>query len=155
MRRVGLQSWWRFGETPFAIARLEAGGIGNYLLYRNAERSLSISALVIPSGAQTPVHDHLAWGLVGLYRGEQFEEVFEHDSSLKLVDKRHLQRGDFYELIPPTGDIHRVVAADEQPSVSIHLLRNDVGCVHRHQFDPDTSIVKDFRSGYVNVECPP
>jgi predicted metal-dependent enzyme (double-stranded beta helix superfamily) len=137
------------------------GGIGSYLLYRNETRSLTLSALVVPAGAMTPVHDHLSWGLVGLYRGEQFEEVFARrdDGSrdglaeLDVVDRRHLRRGDLYDLIPPHGDIHRVVAANQQPSVSIHLLRNDVGCIHRHQFDPDASAVRAFRSGYVNVEC--
>jgi predicted metal-dependent enzyme (double-stranded beta helix superfamily) len=138
------------------------GGIGSYLLYRNAERTLSLSSLVVPAGAMTPVHDHLAWGLVGLYRGEQFEEVFARRDAgaasgradLEVVDRRHLRRGDFYDLRPPEGDIHRVVAANEQPSVSIHLLRNDVGCVHRHAFDPEAHEVRPFRSGYVNVECP-
>jgi predicted metal-dependent enzyme (double-stranded beta helix superfamily) len=153
---------WLPGE--FALPALNSGmggGIGSYLLYRNAERTLSISSLVVPAGAMTPVHDHLAWGLVGLYRGEQHEEVFrrtdggdrEGRADLELVERRHLGRGDFYELIPPEGDIHRVVAADEQPSVSIHLLRNDVGCIHRHAFEPEEHVVKGFRSGYVNVEC--
>src|SRR5690606_12636760 len=45
------------------------GGIGQYLLYRSADRSLSLFSLVVPAGSTTPVHDHLAWGLVGLYRG--------------------------------------------------------------------------------------
>ncbi|HEV8638768.1 MAG TPA: hypothetical protein VG370_31540 [Chloroflexota bacterium] len=138
------------------------GGIGSYLLYRNAERTLSLSSLVVPAGAQTPVHDHLAWGLVGLYRGEQFEEVFARRdrgaapgrADLEVVERRHLRRGEFYDLLPPDGDIHRVVAANEQPSVSIHLLRNDVGCVRRHAYDPEAQAVRDFRSGYVNVECP-
>src|ERR1044071_8670818 len=49
-------------------------GIGTWLLYRAGDGSLALSALVVPPGAQTPVHDHLAWGLVGLYRGEQDEE---------------------------------------------------------------------------------
>jgi predicted metal-dependent enzyme (double-stranded beta helix superfamily) len=137
------------------------GGIGTYLLYRKTDHSLSISALVLRPGVMTPVHDHLAWGLVGLYRGEQYEEVFARrddgavfgQAELDIVDRRHLVRGDFYELRPPHGDIHRVVAANEQPSVSIHLLRNDVGCVHRHQFEPENHLVRDFRSGYVNVEC--
>ena len=148
----------------FALPAAESGmggGIGSYLLYRNGERTLSISCLVVPAGAMTPVHDHLGWGLVGLYRGEQQEEVFgrtddgraEGHAELDLVERRHLRRGDFYELIPPEGDIHRVVAADDQPSVSIHLLRNDVGCIHRHSFDLDAQAVRPFRSGYVNVEC--
>src|SRR5690349_11113667 len=49
---------------------------GMWLLYRAGDGGLAFSVLVLPSGAQTPVHDHLAWGLVGLYRGEQEEEVF-------------------------------------------------------------------------------
>jgi predicted metal-dependent enzyme (double-stranded beta helix superfamily) len=45
------------------------GGIGQWLIFRAADRSLALFALVVPSGAETPVHDHLAWGLVGLYQG--------------------------------------------------------------------------------------
>jgi hypothetical protein len=41
------------------------GGIGQWLLYRAAGGSLSLFSLVIPPGAQTPVHDHLAWGSSG------------------------------------------------------------------------------------------
>src|SRR5512136_2732260 len=50
------------------------GGIGQWLLYRAGDGSLSLFSLVVPSGSATPVHDHLAWGLVGLYRGTQDEE---------------------------------------------------------------------------------
>ena len=52
------------------------GGIGQWLLYRAGDGSLSLFSLVIPPGAETPVHDHLAWGLVGLYRGTQDEEIY-------------------------------------------------------------------------------
>jgi predicted metal-dependent enzyme (double-stranded beta helix superfamily) len=51
------------------------GGIGQWLVFRSAARDLCLFALVVPPGAATPVHDHLAWGLVGLYRGEQEETV--------------------------------------------------------------------------------
>src|SRR5438876_11298301 len=47
------------------------GGIGQWLLFRARDGSLSLFSLVVPPGAETPVHDHLAWGLVGLYRGTQ------------------------------------------------------------------------------------
>lgn len=138
------------------------GRIGTYLLFRAADKTLSLSALVVPAREATPVHDHLAWGLVGLYRGEQNEEVYrrvdegETDgvAQLELVESRHLAAGDFYDLIPPHGDIHRVVSASDDPSISLHLLGTDVGCIHRHTFDPDASLVKDFRSGYLNVSCP-
>jgi 3-mercaptopropionate dioxygenase len=52
------------------------GGIGQYALYRAEDGSLCLFSLVIPAGAETPVHDHLAWGLIGVYRGVQDETVY-------------------------------------------------------------------------------
>jgi 3-mercaptopropionate dioxygenase len=130
------------------------GGIGQWLLYRAADRSLSLFSLVVPAAAQTPVHDHLAWGLVGLYRGTQDEEIYaDRDGRLELLERRSLSPGDFYALIPPKDDIHRVRTTSERTSVSIHLLTNDTGCVWRHAYDPDSGARSAFRSGYVNVPC--
>jgi predicted metal-dependent enzyme (double-stranded beta helix superfamily) len=86
------------------------GGIGQWSLYRAADGSLSLFSLVVPPGAETPVHDHLAWGLVGLYRGTQDEDIYarEGDGGLALVESRALATGDFYVLIPPRDDLHRV-----------------------------------------------
>jgi predicted metal-dependent enzyme (double-stranded beta helix superfamily) len=130
------------------------GGIGQWLLYHAADGSLSLFSLVVPSGSQTPIHDHLAWGLVGLYRGTQDEEVYaRRDGGLELVERRALAPGDFYVLIPPRDDIHRVRTTSAETSVSIHLLTNDTGCVWRHSYDADSGEAHPFRSGYVNVPC--
>jgi len=130
------------------------GGIGQWLLYRAADQSLSLFSLVVPPGSETPIHDHLAWGLVGLYRGEQDEEIYaRRDGALELVESRSLVPGDFYALIPPRDDIHRVRTTSPDTSVSIHLLTNDTGCVWRHAFDPASGEARPFRSGYVNVDC--
>ena len=130
------------------------GGIGQWLLFRAGDGSLSLFSLVVPSESETPVHDHLAWGLVGLYRGTQDEEIFERDGDgLRLVESRALEPGDFYALIPPADDIHRVRTTSAETSVSIHLLTNDTGCVWRHSYDPESGEEHAFRSGYVNVPC--
>ncbi|MGH2405466.1 MAG: hypothetical protein ACRDGN_13550 [bacterium] len=118
-------------------------------------------SLVVPAGAATPVHDHLAWGLVGLYRGEQDEEVYRclddgatrGKAVLEVVERRHSKPGDFYTLLPPDGDIHRVHTTSATPSISIHLLGNDVGCIWRHAYEPEANAVRDFRSGYANLAC--
>src|SRR3954451_10074290 len=52
------------------------GGIGEGLLWRAADRPLTLSPLVVPAGAETPVHDHLASGRVGLYRVMADEEIY-------------------------------------------------------------------------------
>jgi 3-mercaptopropionate dioxygenase len=131
------------------------GGIGQWLLFRAADRSLALFSLVVPAGAETPVHDHLAWGLVGLYRGTQDEEIYaqRNGGALELRERRALRSGDFYALLPPRDDIHRVRTTSPDTSVSIHLLTNDTGCVWRHAYEPDTGAVRPFRSGYVNVAC--
>jgi predicted metal-dependent enzyme (double-stranded beta helix superfamily) len=130
------------------------GGIGQWLLYRAGDESLSLFSLVVPSGSATPVHDHLAWGLVGLYRGEQDEEIYEREGEeLRLVERRALHAGDFYALFPPHDDIHRVRTTSAEASVSIHLLTNDTGCTWRHLYDPETGVQEPFRSGYANVAC--
>jgi predicted metal-dependent enzyme (double-stranded beta helix superfamily) len=132
------------------------GGIGQWVLYRAADGSLTLFSLVVPPGVETPVHDHLAWGLVGLYRGTQEEEIFDPGGgSFALAERRTLEPGDFYVLIPPRNDIHRVRTTSVETSVSIHLLTNDTGCVWRHTYDPLSGDTSPFRSGYVNVDCAP
>jgi predicted metal-dependent enzyme (double-stranded beta helix superfamily) len=139
-----------------------AAGVGNYLIFRSAERDLSLMSLVLAPGTRTPVHDHLAWGLVGLYQGEQEEWIYRRESTsddegradLVEVEQRRLHEGDFYELLPPDGDIHQVRTVGDRPSVSLHLLGNDIGCIWRHRYEPVVQRVYPFRSGYSNEACP-
>jgi 3-mercaptopropionate dioxygenase len=130
------------------------GGIGQWLLYRAADRSLSLFSLVVPPGARTPIHDHLAWGLVGLYRGSQDEELYRAgDGTIECVRRRPLEPGDHYALLPPENDVHCVRTTSAETSVSIHLLANDTGCVLRHTYDEQTGEQSPFRSGWVNADC--
>ncbi|MEI7760434.1 MAG: cysteine dioxygenase family protein [Thermoleophilia bacterium] len=130
------------------------GGIGQWLLFRSADRSLCLFSLVVPSGSMTPIHDHLAWGLVGLYAGTQDEEFYvPGDGAIELARRRPLVPGDYYVLVPPTDDVHRIRTTSAETSVSIHLLASDTGCVERHTFDEHTGAARLFRSGYANAEC--
>ena len=146
---------------PDATSRM-GDGIGQYALYRAEDGSLCLFALVVPPNAATPVHDHLAWGLVGLYKGEQQETVYrrlddasdEQHADLEISKEQLLRRGEFYPLVPPVDDIHHVKTTSPDASISIHLLANDTACVWRHKFDPDSGAVTAFRSGYTNAPCP-
>ena len=137
------------------------GGIGQYALYRAEDGSLCLFSLVIPPGAQTPIHDHLAWGLIGVYRGVQDETVYrrtddgrdESKASLEIARQQTVKHGEFYTLLPPLDDIHYVRTVSDTPSISIHLLANDTACVTRHRFDAATGVVTPFRSGYSNAKC--
>jgi 3-mercaptopropionate dioxygenase len=130
------------------------GGIGQWLLYRSRDRSLCLFSLVVPAGSMTPIHDHLAWGLIGLYRGGQDEEIYRPgDGRMETLVQRPVAVGDCYRLLPPANDVHRVRTTSDTTSVSIHLLANDTGCVARHTYDEVTGAARPFRSGYVNADC--
>ena len=137
------------------------GGIGQYALYRAEDGSLCLFSLVIPAGASTPIHDHLAWGLIGVSRGEQAETIYQrmddgHDENradLEVSKELRVREGEFYTLLPPADDIHYVTTVSEGASVSIHLLANDTACVWRHKFEPEAGTVEAFRSGYSNAAC--
>ena len=137
------------------------GGIGQYALYRAEDGSLCLFSLVIPPGSQTPIHDHLAWGLIGVYRGVQDETVYrrtddgrdERHADLEVARQQTVSHGQFYTLLPPLDDIHYVKTVSDVPSISIHLLANDTACVTRHRFEATTGIVTPFRSGYSNAKC--
>ncbi len=154
--RGGLPQEFRRSSDHSAMG----AGVGNWLLYRSADRSLTLSVLVLPPGMTTPVHDHLAWGLVGLYDGAQEERVYrlvrslgEGHGELESVSVGHLNIGDFYELMPPDNDIHSVTTTSPGPSLSLHLLATDLGCIWRHEYHPTRATVRAFRSGYSNVAC--
>ena len=148
------QTWL---PDEFAVANPKSGmggGIGQWLLFRAGDGSLSLFSLVVPPGEQTPIHDHLAWGLIGLYRGEQEEDVFAADEHGIALDRtQRVIPGGLYSLFPPRDDVHRVRTVSDEPSISIHLLTNDTGCVVRHTWDLGTGRIKAFRSGYANAVC--
>ena len=146
--------------TPDEMSGM-GGGIGQYALYRAEDGSLCLFSLVIPAGATTPIHDHLAWGLIGVYHGRQAETVFRRlddggdvgHAELETIEELTAETGDFYALLPPAGDIHEVTTISDGPSISIHLLANDTACVWRHSFNREEQTVTPFRSGYSNAPC--
>lgn len=152
---------WLPPEYQEPVAQSGMGSsTGMWLLYRAGDASLAFSALVLAPGRETPVHDHLAWGLVGLYRGAQDEIVYRREddgtrddyADLAVAERNALTPGDFYTLLPE-NDIHRVGTTSDITSVSLHLLGNDNGCIARRQYVPEEKVARPFRSGYVNIKC--
>jgi 3-mercaptopropionate dioxygenase len=138
-----------------------AGQFVQYAIYRAEDASLSVMAMVVPAGVATPVHDHRAWGLVGVYQGRQREKVYRRldDGSrrdfadLQQIAENILLPGDVTTLLPPEGDIHMIETISAEASISIHVLGNDIGCEHRHRYDVEGKAVHGFKSGYINTSC--
>ena len=110
-------------RKPDETSRM-GGGIGQYALYRAEDKSLCLFSLVVPAGAATPVHDHLAWGLVGIYRGRQDETVYR-----RLDDGRDPARARSRGRQAPAARPRRVLhaaAADRRHPLRQHDLRHAV-----------------------------
>ena len=125
------------------------------------ERFCVVSFVWAPS-ANTPVHDHEMWGLVGMLRGSETSLAFSrHPATGALVPGAltTLAPGDVEVLVPaprnPAGDIHQVTnALADKPSISIHVYGGNIGAVRRHTFDVKTGAPNLFVSGYTNREQP-
>jgi 3-mercaptopropionate dioxygenase len=148
---------WLHADFRLPVARRFV----QYAIYRAEDASLSVMAMVVPPAVATPVHDHRAWGLVGVYQGRQREKVYRRLddgarpglADLQQVAENILAPGDITTLLPPEGDIHMIETISAEPSISIHVLGNDIGCEHRHRYDVEHKAVHRFKSGYINTSC--
>jgi predicted metal-dependent enzyme (double-stranded beta helix superfamily) len=64
-RALGGPGWT---DPEFAA---ELDGRRGYEYYRNQDSSLQVYGVLFRQGRPTPVHDHVTWGLIGVYSGEQ------------------------------------------------------------------------------------
>ena len=102
-----------------------------HLLHVAPSRRLSIVALVWLPGQRTPIHDHVSWCIVGVYRGVEREQRYDlvEDGgrrALKPAGTVFAAHGHVETLIPPDGDIHAVTAAGREMAISIHVYGADI-----------------------------
>ena len=127
-----------------------------YLLHADALERFSVVSFVWSQGQQTPVHNHTVWGLVGVLRGAERCEEFALNEGLALATGRQhvMERGDIEAVSPTVGDWHRVShAAQDGPTVSIHVYGANIGAVRRSRID-EAGVMRDFVSGYDNTLLP-
>jgi 3-mercaptopropionate dioxygenase len=119
-----------------------------HLLYVSPKRRLSVVALVWRPGQATPIHDHVAWCVVGVYRGIEREtryDLVEHEGELCLEPVGNVTAlpGHVEALVPPDGDIHHVTAVGRDVTISIHVYGADIerlgSSIHR-RFDALTTL---------------
>lgn len=136
------------------------GGIANYMLAKAPDDAWTVVSVVWAPGYSTPVHDHLIWGLIGVWGGEELERRFERldDGSkinyaeLRETDSGHNKPGDVSTLVPPDYDYHLICNDGDAPSYSIHVYGGSLDGTLRHSYDLETGEVREFRSKY-NIAC--
>lgn len=109
----------------------EAGSQDSYrqhLLHVSKRRRLSVVALVWLPGQRTPIHDHVSWCVVGVYRGVERETHYRLTGRDELapVGTVEARAGHVEVLVPPAENIHRVEAVGDSKTISIHVYGADV-----------------------------
>jgi len=109
-----------------------------HLLHVPDDGAYSLVAAVWRPGQRTAVHDHVAWCVVGVHRGEEHEIRYRMDGD-HLVEDGHTVGpcGTVSVLIPP-GDIHAVVNDSATVAASLHVYGADLR-------DRGTSIRRCYR----------
>lgn len=102
-----------------------------HLLYVSPSRRLSVVALVWLPGQRTPIHDHVSWCVVGVYRGVERETHYrivtrDGQRRLKPVGTFNAAAGHVEALVPPADNIHSVAAAGNGKTISIHVYGADI-----------------------------
>jgi 3-mercaptopropionate dioxygenase len=142
---------------PDSMAVCPPHGYAQNMLWCDPFERFSVVSFVWAPSAQTPVHDHQMWGLVGMLRGSETSQAFSRDASGALVagETTTLAPGDVEVLRPSIGDIHKVTnALADCGSLSIHVYGGNIGAVKRFTFDPATGKPNLFISGYTNQIVP-
>ena len=101
-----------------------------HLLHVPDDGAYSLVAAVWRPGQRTAVHDHVAWCVVGVHRGEEHEvryRMVSDELGDHLVEDGHTigARGSVTVLTPP-GDIHAVVNDSAVVAASLHVYGADL-----------------------------
>ena len=108
--------------------RGSADGYRQHLLHVSKSRRLSVAALVWLPGQRTPIHDHVSWCVVGVYRGVERETHYRLDDRGRLVPSGTFEApaGHVEALVPPAENIHSVTAVGNEKTISIHVYGADI-----------------------------
>ncbi len=141
---------------PDEYAQADPTRYQQYLLHCDSRERFSVVSFVWGPGQATPVHDHTVWGLVGVLRGAELSQRFEHRAGAFAArgPVHRLQRGEVEAVSPTVGDVHQVTNAfDDRVSISIHVYGANIGAVQRSTYDA-AGRPERFVSGYANTTLP-
>ena len=104
-----------------------------HIIHVERDGSFSVVCLVWLPGQTTPIHDHVSWCVVGVYRGQENEIRYRlmtnEDASspyLMRAGQSENHTGTVAALSPP-GDIHEVMNGGSGVAISLHIYGADIG----------------------------
>ncbi|MEZ5964534.1 MAG: cysteine dioxygenase family protein [Planctomycetota bacterium] len=131
-----------------------ADSYARYMLHRDRTNRFVVLSLVWLPGQATPIHDHSAWGAMGIMENALEEVAYERldDGSregfaeLRETRGRMVGAGSVSYVLPPYEEVHRIANPTDRPSLSVHVYGRDLDEVN--VFDMATKKVSPMRIKY-------
>jgi predicted metal-dependent enzyme (double-stranded beta helix superfamily) len=119
------------GDDGWLAPEHQVGSPDSYrqhILHVSKCRRLSVVGLVWLPGQRTPIHDHVSWCVVGVYRGVERETHYRLTERNVLVPVGTVEArpGHVEALVPPASNIHLVEAGGAEKTISIHVYGADI-----------------------------
>lgn len=131
-----------------------ADSYARYLLHRDRTNRFVVLSLVWLPGQATPIHDHSAWGVMGIMANAVEEVAYERldDGSrpgyadLRETRGRMVGAGSVSYVLPPYEEVHRIANPTDTATLSVHVYGRDLDEVN--VFDPIGKRVTPMRIKY-------
>jgi len=104
----------------------DEAGYRQHLLHVAPDGAFSLVALVWLAGQHTPIHDHLAWCVVGVHEGVEHEIRYRRARGRLVPTGTGVNRTGSVAGLAPPGDIHLVRNPGPGPAISLHVYGADL-----------------------------
>lgn len=146
------------GLIPEQYSHPKEKKYSQYLLYQPLDQSFSVVAFIWGPGHTAPIHDHLTWGLVGIYQGAIEETRYvkvdnnkgKDGLTLNISERIIANKHDISTVYPPNSDIHSVRNPYSETAISIHVYGADIGKQQRHLYQGETFTVNPIITAHDN-----
>ncbi|MDM5281900.1 cysteine dioxygenase family protein [Peribacillus frigoritolerans] len=146
------------GLLPESYKQPKPNKYSQFLLYKPQDEAFSIVAFVWGPGQTAPIHDHLVWGLVGIYEGTieetRYRKISNDESevgfNLEVVETVIAKTKDISFVYPPNADIHSVRNPFNDIAITIHIYGTDIGKQKRNRYASETYAMKPIVTSHEN-----
>lgn len=102
-------------------------------VYTSSDHGFFIQLFAWPPGAETPVHDHNTWGVMGILQNElavtEYQMIPQAQAghfNLEAKPSYTAGRGAIVYVLSPEDEIHQIVNPTQEYSFSIHIYGQEL-----------------------------
>lgn len=118
---------------PDELERALSGGPPGQTTYHQSPE-LTVQRIVWPNGVVSPPHEHRMWAVVGVFRGQEDNELWRRTpAGLERCGGTELATGDV--ILLGTDEVHAVSNPCHHATIGLHIYGGDILTTPRSEWD--------------------